>query len=83
MRQDFEPYIILLCMLSGTIQSRLCYIKQNKLGWERGFKEFGQNLRNFGCSKKEFRFQAVEALKFSIKIIWRFDWDAIMPADAQ
>ena len=40
----------------------LCYTKQNKLGWEREFKEFGQNLRKFGSSKKEFRFQAVEAL---------------------
>ena len=38
------------------------YTKQNKLGWEREFKEFGQNLRKFGSSKQEFRFQAVEAL---------------------
>ena len=27
--------------------------------WEREFKEFGQNLRKFGSSKKEFRFQAL------------------------
>ena len=30
--------------------------------WEREFKEFGQNLRKFGSSKKEFWFQAVEIL---------------------
>ena len=33
-------------------------LKQNKLGWESKFKEFGQNLRKFGSSKKEFRVQA-------------------------
>ena len=35
---------------------------QDKLGGEREFKEICQNLRKFGSSKKEFRFQAVEAL---------------------
>ena len=38
----------------------LYYTKQNKLGWEREFKEFGQNLRKFGSPKKEFRFQALD-----------------------
>ena len=33
-----------------------CYTNQDKLGWE--FKEISQNLRKFGSSKKEFRFQA-------------------------
>ena len=40
----------------------LCCTNHDKLGWEREYKEFGQNLRKFGSSKKEFRFQAVEAL---------------------
>ena len=40
----------------------LCYTNQDKLGCEREFKEIGQNLRKFASSKKEFRFQAVEAL---------------------
>ena len=64
---------ILLCMLSGTIHA--CAItKQNKLGWEREFKEFGQNLRKFGSSKKEFRFQAEEALtliqRYAVTKLW-------------
>ena len=42
----------------------LCYTNLDKLGWERKFKEIGQNLRKFGSSKKEFWFQAVEALPY-------------------
>ena len=59
---------ILLCMLSLEAQYMdLCYTKQYKLGWEREFKEFGQNLRKFESSEKEFQFQAMEALKGLIK----------------
>ena len=76
MRQDLVPYIIKQNHVNYVEQHSwhlvvhvkwhytcLCYTKQNKLGWEREFKEFGQNLRKFGSLKKEFRFQAVEALQ--------------------
>ena len=35
----------------------LCYTNQDKLGWEREFKEIGQNLRKFGSSKRNFNFK--------------------------
>ena len=50
---------ILICMLSDTTHA--CALH---LDLEHEFKEIGQNLRKFGSSKKEFQFQAVEALIF-------------------
>ena len=57
----FSACDILLCMFSDTIHACAILIKTNWVENEN-FKVIGQNLRKFGSSKEEFRFQAVEAL---------------------
>ena len=51
----------------------ICKVTQHActihLGLERKFKEICQNLRKFGSSKKEFQFQAVEALTTTSNIL--------------